>query len=194
MDKRSITSAANGKQGGRPKEMRDWDGGLDGEVWKPIICNPSYFASNMGRIVSAKKPIPQLLSLNNLRSGYRSITMFQNKKTTSYLVHRLILETFKGSCPDGMEASHKDGNRLNNRLDNLTWESHRSNMDRKLSHETILRGEDNPMSKLKDSDVRFIKRILKEGTIRQSKIAAIFDVSDHTISEIAINKRWKHIK
>lgn len=48
-------------------------------------------------------------------------------------VHRLVLEAFSGPCPEGLEACHNDGNKLNNRLDNLRWDTHRSNcIDREL--------------------------------------------------------------
>ena len=35
-DQRSKTSAANGKRGGRPKELTKWDGGIKGETWTMI--------------------------------------------------------------------------------------------------------------------------------------------------------------
>lgn len=38
-----------------------------------------------------------------------------------YRVHRLVLETFVGPCPDGMECDHSDRNRRNNALTNLRW-------------------------------------------------------------------------
>ncbi len=36
-------------------------------------------------------------------------------------VHSLVLETFTGPCPPGMEALHADDNPGNNRLSNLSW-------------------------------------------------------------------------
>ena len=43
-------------------------------------------------------------------------------------VHRLVLETFDGPCPEGMECHHKDGDKLNNHLSNLEWVTHSKNM------------------------------------------------------------------
>ena len=48
-DKRSRTSAANGKLGGRPKTLQDWDGGLPSETWKPLSGELIEFESSLGR-------------------------------------------------------------------------------------------------------------------------------------------------
>ena len=58
--------------------------------------------------------------------GYLRINMRGGSK----LVHRLVLETFVGPCPDKMECSHIDNNKLNNNLSNLCWESHADNLKR----------------------------------------------------------------
>lgn len=85
---------------------------IDGEVWKQ---HPKGFlVSNFGRI--------------EFKSGLRSYGSKQNRgymhvnyKKTKYLVHRLVLEAFVGSCPENMECDHIDRNRTNNHLTNLRW-------------------------------------------------------------------------
>ena len=56
-DKRSITAAINGKKGGRPRELKDWDGGKEGETWKPHEMPDRfvYFISSLGRLIRIKK-------------------------------------------------------------------------------------------------------------------------------------------
>jgi hypothetical protein len=44
------------------------------------------------------------------------------------LVHRVVLETFVGSCPDGMECCHLDDVKTNNKLVNLRWDTHDANV------------------------------------------------------------------
>ena len=44
-------------------------------------------------------------------------------------VHRLIVKTFIGKIPNGFEVNHKDGNKLNNSIDNLEWCSYKRNAD-----------------------------------------------------------------
>lgn len=39
----------------------------------------------------------------------------------NYSVHRLVLETFVGPCPEGYEADHRNRDRSDNRLSNLRY-------------------------------------------------------------------------
>ena len=55
-----------------------------------------------------------------------------------------------------------------------------------------MKGERNGASKLKDSDVVKIKRMLSKG-IKGYEIAKKFKISQSTISEIKNNKKWTHI-
>jgi hypothetical protein len=50
------------------------------------------------------------------------------KNTQAGLVHRMVLETFIGAFPiDKPYTNHIDGNKLNNRLDNLEYTNHSLN-------------------------------------------------------------------
>jgi len=91
---------------------------IENEIWKEIpfdIINISnYFVSNFGRYKNNKGEIKTDYLYN---SGYKRISI--NKK--SYLLHRLVALTFLEN-PDSKEmVNHKDGNKLNNSLDNLEW-------------------------------------------------------------------------
>lgn len=56
------------------------------------------------------------------RCGYHEVLFSENGTTNQYLAHRLVLSTF---IPiDNMEqydVNHKNGNKLDNRLENLEW-------------------------------------------------------------------------
>jgi len=41
--------------------------------------------------------------------GYLCVTLCREGKTFEFLIHRLVLETFIGPCPEGMECRHLDG-------------------------------------------------------------------------------------
>jgi hypothetical protein len=53
--------------------------------------------------------------------GYEVVSFSTNNKTKTYYKHRLMLHAFIGPCPDNCEALHINGNRLDNRLENLRW-------------------------------------------------------------------------
>lgn len=44
-----------------------------------------------------------------------------------YRVHHLVLETFVGMCPPGMQCDHINRNRTDNRLENLRWVTPKEN-------------------------------------------------------------------
>lgn len=85
------------------------------ENWRPYPNDPRYQVSDHGRVRGIKgqplKPIPT-------KQGYLQVS-FAGLGTA--LIHRVVLETFVGPCPEGMECCHWDDVRTNNRLSNLRW-------------------------------------------------------------------------
>jgi hypothetical protein len=72
------------------------------------------------------------------RTGYQSVGLvarFQGRQRY-FLVHRLVLLAFVGEPESRDTASHLNGIRTDNRLDNLCWESQAANCARKVEHGT----------------------------------------------------------
>ena len=88
------------------------DVSIAGEVWKEHPAG--YLVSNLGRV---KRHNGYITVGWAQRDGYLQIRI--SGKT--FYVHRLVLETFVGECPEGMECDHIDRNRSNNRIENLRW-------------------------------------------------------------------------
>ncbi len=81
---------------------------------------------------NTNKIVEKPLTLSNTTDyQYKRITM--NGKTCYY--HRVLWEAFNGAIPHKMTVDHVDGNRLNNRLDNLQLLSQSDN-SRKTMVET----------------------------------------------------------
>ena len=116
---------------------------MEKEIWKPLAgYEDSHEASNLGRIRSIDRVInsgsrwgrrPEkrkgrvLWQLTN-PDGYQCVRIKKNSKVKEYRVHRLVALTFLGApLDDSMEVNHKDGNKKNNRVDNLEWVTHREN-------------------------------------------------------------------
>lgn len=57
---------------------------------------------------------------NNPITGKR-VSLWKDGKPKDWLVARLVAITFLGYPPDGFTVNHKDGNRMNNTIDNLEW-------------------------------------------------------------------------
>jgi hypothetical protein len=82
------------------------------EKWKRIKGYKKYKISNYGNI---KNKHNKILSLTRDKGGYYRIAL--DGKTN--LVHSLMAKTFLGKKDDGTVVNHKDGNKSNNKLDNL---------------------------------------------------------------------------
>lgn len=157
---------------------------LEGEEWRSIPGHARYEASSLGRIRGPRG----IKALSPWRDGYLRAWV----DGRSLQVSRLVLAAFRGWPLDNEEASHLDGNPLNNRLDNLAWEDHAANMARKFVHGTNVRGERVNTAKLTASQVQDIRRLRAEGRLLR-EIADQFGVTMAAISAIVNRKNWKHV-
>lgn len=116
----------------------------DLEVWLPVVGWESFYeVSSLGRVRSlprpkghAGRPGGAILKPGVQTNGYLIVTLARPGKRLTRTVHRLVLETFVGPRPKGEETRHLDGNKLNNRLSNLTYGDHKSNMEDVARHGT----------------------------------------------------------
>jgi hypothetical protein len=109
-------------------------------------------------------------------------------------IHVLVCMTFHGPNPGGMEVCHGDGSRSNATKENLRWDTRSSNQLDRRKHGTSNAGSKNALSKLTDSKVIEIKRLLAAKEMSQSKIGAMFGVGQSVISLINLGQRWAHVQ
>lgn len=105
-------------------------------------------------------------------------------------MHQLILETFDSCRPNRHVCCHANGNKLDNRIENLRWDTRKNNELDKIEHGTANRGEHHNQAKLNTLQVRIIRRLLNSGGFNQREIAALFKVHFSTINKIAKNVNW----
>ena len=89
---------------------------------KRIIINneeTDYSIDKEGKIFSNKTNRFLLGSVYN--TGYRMVRLTIGKNKKSYAVHRLVAEAFLPNPNKLAIVNHKDGNKLNNRVENLEW-------------------------------------------------------------------------
>lgn len=156
------------------------------EEWRPVIgSNLPWKVSNFGRLLLGLR----LANVNKRQIGIRG------KGTVS--VGRLVLEAFVGPCPLGLECCHYDGNKLNNRLDNLRWDTHSNNMRdaRRIQSGGWFRdriGEDHPYSKLTEAKVLEAKKLSKEGW-SWGALAERYGVCPNTVKFAVTGRNWSHL-
>ncbi len=99
------------------------------ENWKKIIINnieTFYSVSDLGRIRNDSKNT--FLEGSISTNGYRMVHLrYRVDKNCS--VHRLVAKAFEPHRDmDDLQINHKDGNKLNNAIDNLEWSTALENM------------------------------------------------------------------
>lgn len=125
--------------------------------------------------------------------GYLRTTLFRDAKRFIFGVHRLVLEAFVGPRPDGMECCHNDGNRQNNRLENLRWDTVKGNARDRELHGHTAKGERNGFAKLNADEVRSIRELYKTGNYTQQELGEMFSTDRTNITLIVLRRGWKHV-
>ena len=111
----------------------------DGRVWSVRRPRPGcVFVSKTGHVHHWNEIGGHVMQQELNRYGYPFVALSKNGKATSRTVHRLVLEAFVGPCPEGMEACHDNDDPTDNRLSNLRWDTHQSNIDERESRREII--------------------------------------------------------
>lgn len=133
---------------------------MENEIWKPItqikkkneiLIFEGYEVSNLGRVRTYKqkygqvskaathaglnRPLRSTPTIINGRSdkrGYMQLCLSDiNKKRHNLRIHIVVTQTFLGMPDEGLVVCHYDDNKLNNRLDNLRYDTQKANMEDK---------------------------------------------------------------
>jgi hypothetical protein len=181
----------------------------DNTIWKEHPTLAGIRVSSTGRVQSRRRSVVKggrggsvsalgeswrELKPWRCRRGYCFISVRKPGRNSNkhYLVHRLVLESFVGPCPEDHEGLHGDGDPGNNRLENLRWGRHIENVADTRRHGNMMLGEKHYAAKLSESQVLEILSLLSAGR-RPREVAGQFGVSRQTVEYIRDGKRWGHL-
>lgn len=156
------------------------------EIWKDIPgYEGKYQASTLGNVRSVEREIirsdgkKHRLKSRVLRHSANSGYPHVNLEGKTHKVHSLVALTFLGNRPEKNDVRHKDGNKGNNRVDNLEYGTRSEN---NLDGYKI-RGQVTKLQKLNPQKAEEIRGLIING-MSQRKVAAKYGVSRSTVRAI----------
>ena len=152
---------------------------------KTISKYPNYKITRDGKIWSIRSRRWLKLQKCPSSGGYYRIQL--GHKQPKEWIHRLVLESYTGKCPEGMECRHLDSNPINNNLNNLAWGTKSENMIDNVYRQS------SKNQKLSCQDVRMIIYTCRTGLFSKTSVAKMYNVSCSTINDILYKRSWKHI-
>lgn len=131
---------------------------------------------------------------NRAGTDYQIINLSKldgSKRT--FRVHRLVMMAFNPvKDMNELEVNHMDGNKKNNKLENLEWCTTSENQIHafKTGLKEARKGEESNFSKLTKKDVKKVFELREKGLL-QREIAEIIGCTRSNISYILKGKSWK---
>ena len=171
---------------------------MEKEIFKDIEGYEGiYQVSNFGKIRKIKLGKERILRPCKDSRGYSVVSLFKNKTRKMHKMHRLIAIAFIPNPANKPQINHKDGNKLNNNLDNLEWntalENVRHSFETGLNNHYHCQGEKCVTSKLKEHQVMQIRSLYNLKQHTQRELAKLYDCNHCTIWDIIHRKKWKNI-
>lgn len=165
------------------------------EQWRQLAGRPIYEISNLGRLrnVLTGRFLSGTIVLQPTGKVARlQIVLGLGGSRRCVGIHILVLETFIGPRPSNLDGCHGDGNPLNNRLDNLRWDTRNGNLADTVRHGTKLVGERCNGAKLTAEKVLAMRSERNDGrTLRY--LADRYGVSHSMVWFACHGHSWRHL-
>lgn len=174
------------------------------EIWKDVIGFENYYeVSNLGKVRSKPRLIkhrngnlyikkPTILK-PSIDDGYLKSCFCVNKKLKSFAFHRVVAEAFLDK-KDGLEVNHINGNKSDNRVENLEYVTRSQNL--KHAVETgllkVTRGSERVHSKTDEATILKMLNLRSCG-VQRKDILKQLNLSIHTYKDVLRGKTWRHV-
>lgn len=175
-------------------------GGQAAEEWRPVVGFEGYYeVSSLARICRVKggrgHRAGKILKTDGKPSGgYHSVHLRRDAAGGRVHVHIVVALAFHGPKPSPIhEVNHKDGNKFNNRADNLEWVTKARNAEHAyelgLKKPVSMPGESNPLAKLTTEAVMQIRA--DGSSVSQRTQAKRYGVSKTAIAMALKGDSWQ---
>ncbi|HEV2376219.1 MAG TPA: HNH endonuclease [Streptosporangiaceae bacterium] len=164
------------------------------ERWRKVRRAAGYKVSSEGRVRSVDRVLAdgrraggKVLKPALTHNGYLKVVLRQNGRSVNMPVHQLVVEAFHGPIPEGMEVRHLNGNRRDNRVENLRAGTKAENTLDSLMHGTKAK-------KLTSALVLEIRERYADRSLTQRALAEQYGVSRETVGLVLRGKTWRHLE
>jgi hypothetical protein len=156
------------------------------EIWKHV--SHSVYVSNLGRVKSRKG-----FSGHTMPNGYVMANAIIDGKPGPKYVHRLVATAFIPNPEHKAYVNHKNGDRADNRVENLEWVTRVENERHAWKHlnRQSVKGEAHGKNKLTEAQVLEIRQNAQG--LSQNALGAKYGVSRGAIQAILDRTSWRHI-
>lgn len=109
------------------------------EIWKDVVGYENiYEVSNLGRVKMLKRIVnagngsvlnlkESIKSLHLVGRGYKAVNLCKDGNKKPNYIHRLVAQAFIPNPHNKKTVNHIDGDKLNNKVDNLEWMTYSEN-------------------------------------------------------------------
>jgi hypothetical protein len=166
------------------------------EEWRPVPgLEDRYAISSYGRLMRTaagkKTHAGKILAPAKAKTGYLMSQLGYGRARKSYYIHRLVAEAFLP--PPNSEhrryVAHRNGDRTDNRVENLYWATPAENSYDAIQHGTAKGDHSARYRVLNDDDIRAIRQDHRPAT----RIAAEYGLSVSGVSAIRRGLTHKHV-
>jgi hypothetical protein len=130
------------------------------------------------------------------KNGYGVVPISPLAGKIERKAHRLSYCLFKGEIPENMQVQHDCDNPICTNPHHLSIGTPKKNMEDKLlrGRHNPSKGEKNGQTRLTEIEVKEIKKILKQGNLKNIQVAKAFETTPTVICLIKTGKTWKHVE
>lgn len=166
------------------------------EEWKPVPgFEGKYEVSSFGRFKSLERDLiysdgrkgrlkESLIKGSLGNAGYLIISLDTKHKQ---LAHRIVARAFLGEPEYRTTVNHKDGNKTNNRVDNLEWATYQqNNIHARKTGLNKQHGENTNLSKHSDRFIQAVRNVHNKYNPTYVELGELFGISDYHARQIVL--------
>ena len=166
------------------------------ETWKPVVgFEGRYEVSSEGRFRALARDIiykdgrKGKLKAKMIRGyvGSHGYLIVSFDSTTKALAHRVVAEAFLGVHEFRVTVNHKDGNKLNNNINNLEWVTYGENNNHaRRTNLNIQHGERTNLTKYTDQFIAAVRNVYAKYSPSYEELGRLFGITGAHARQIVL--------